>query len=311
MPLGFGLATSHPVYLFIPVETWDVMYQRVAGHVTKPKQAEAETLAILEGYRVRIDAAFETLRTQLAAYKPDVLIIVSDDQGEVFDNKAAMPSIGLFMGQEAAGVDALSHRLRGDAGEPAWVHLCGHPELAEYLAEGLVQRGFDITSVRDLGSLRKEGRGLGHGFVRIAPKLVPDLDIPVIPLFLNCYFPPLPTAERCLRLGDALREILEERPERVAICGSGGLSHDPGGPRAGWIDEPLDNFVLQALAAGKPERLSSLYLVDSDTMRGGTGEIRNWLVAAGGMGARKATVVDYIPAYRAVCGLGFAYWPSP
>ncbi|HLY67732.1 MAG TPA: extradiol ring-cleavage dioxygenase, partial [Chloroflexota bacterium] len=66
---------------------------------------------------------------------------------------------------------------------------------------------------------------------------------------------------------------------------------------------------LKNLASGTPEKLTGLYTVDSDTMRGGTGEIRNWLVVAGAMGNHAAQVVDYIPAYHAVTGLGFAYWP--
>ena len=119
----------------------------------------------------------------------------------------------------------------------------------------------------------------------------------------------LPTARRCYDLGRTLREILDERPERVAIYGSGGLSHDPVGPRAGWIDQPLDRFLLQALADGKPEKLLGLYTFDSDTVRSGTGEIRNWITVAGALHDRRATIVDYIPAYHAVTGLGFAAWP--
>ena len=78
---------------------------------------------------------------------------------------------------------------------------------------------------------------------------------------------------------------------------------------AGWVDRPLDHAVLTAFEAGQPERLAGLYAVDSETMRGGTGEIRNWLVVGGAMGDRRAVTVDYIPAHHAVTGLGFAYWP--
>ena len=95
----------------------------------------------------------------------------------------------------------------------------------------------------------------------------------------------------------------------MAILGSGGLSHDPRGPRAGWVDEPLDRWVLERLERGEGEALQHLFTFDSDTLRGGTGEIRSWIVVAGAFPAAGATVVDYLPARHAVTGLGFAYWP--
>ena len=84
---------------------------------------------------------------------------------------------------------------------------------------------------------------------------MPDLEIPVVIVFLNAYSPPLPSARRCYELGLAIRELLDERTERVAIYGSGGLSHDPNGPRAGWIDEPFDRWVLDRIAWGNWRRV--------------------------------------------------------
>ena len=92
------------------------------------------------------------------------------------------------------------------------------------------------------------------------------------------------------------------------MLGSGGLSHDPLGPRAGWVDEPLDRWVLERLASGEGARLKDLFTFDSDTLRSGTGEIRSWIAVAGAFDGTKATIVDYIPARHAVTGLGFAYW---
>ena len=91
---------------------------------------------------------------------------------------------------------------------------------------------------------------------------------------------------------------------------SGGLSHDPRGPRAGWIDTPLDRWVLEQLRLGNGEALCQLFEFDSDTLRSGTGEIRSWIVVAGAGSATPATIVDYIPAHHAVTGLGFAYWAA-
>ena len=143
--------------------------------------------------------------------------------------------------------------------------------------------------------------------------LVPGFDVPVVILYTNTYQPPSLTAQRCFDLGRAIARVFKNDPRRIAIYGSGGLSHDPGGPRSGWVDEPLDRWFLDKLQSGEAEDVAALYGFDSLTMRGGTGEIRAWIVVAGAMhemGAR-AQVVDYIPAHHAVCGLGWAYWPVP
>jgi len=306
MPIGLGLASSHAPNMFLPPEQWPVRYRQLTARVPQPPEAEQETPEVLRDYSRRIEEAFFELQRRVREYRADALIMVSDDQGEVFDRQACMPSLAMHLGAEAEG--SMGFDFLGKDAPAQRVRLKGHPEMAKFVAQGLVDRGFDLTCVRELRALGKPERGLSHGFTRTAPKLMPDLDIPVLLVFLNCYFPPLPSARRCLELGRVIRELLDGRTERVAIFGSGGLSHDPMGSRAGWIDRPLDQFFLDSLAAGKPERMLGLYTFDSDTIRGGTGEIRNWLVVAGAMGDRKATIVDYIPVHHAVTGLGFAFW---
>lgn len=306
MPIGLGLASSHAPNMFLPAEKWAVRYRQLTQNVPQPPEAERETLEVLQEYEKRIQTAFSELERRLAAYRADTLIMVADDQHEVFDRRVCMPSLAMHLGAEAEG--GMGFDFLGEDAPTGRIRLKGNPELSEFLAQGLVDRYFDLTCVRDLKAMGNPDKGLSHGFTRTAPKLMPKLDIPVILVFLNCYYPPLPPAKRCFELGRVLRELLDERVERVAIYGSGGLSHDPQGPRAGWIDQPLDNFFLNSLASGKPEQTLNLFTFDSDTVRGGTGEIRNWLVVAGAMADRKATIVDYIPAHHAVTGLGFAYW---
>lgn len=308
MPIGLGLASSHAPNMFVPPDKWERRYQQRTKGKPRPLEVEAETQQVIESYVQRIEDGFLKLSERLSAYRPDLLIMVSDDQGEVFDERSCSPTIALFCGKEASGTKGL-HFLGPDFPDPP-IHLKGNPELGEYLAQGLVDEGFDITCVRELRPIGNPQRGLSHGFTRTAPKLMPALDIPVLLVFLNCYYPPLPSAKRCIELGGAISRLFSSRPERVAIYGSGGLSHDVTGPRAGWIDQALDKSVLAAFAAGNPEKLAGLYTVDSDTLRSGTGEIRNWIVAAAAMGNNKATVVDYIPAYHAITGLGFAYWAA-
>lgn len=305
MPIGLGLACSHAPNVFIAPDKWDVRYKAAIDDVPQPSAVQRETPELRRAYGQRIEAAFDVLKARLEAYKPDALIMVSDDHSEVYDKDACMPQIGVFTGEWAEGNYRL--KLPNDEGAQAVVRLTTHRELATTIANGLVDMDFDIAVSHQFKPAGSPG-GLGHGFTRPAPKVMPKLDIPVVIIMLNCYYEPMPTARRCLALGRALTELLADRKERIAIFGTGGLSHDPRGPRAGWIDEPLDRAVLGALAAGKPDKLSSLYQINSDTYHGGTGEIRAWLVPAGAMGNTKAEIIDYMPIHHVVTGVAFASW---
>jgi protocatechuate 4,5-dioxygenase beta chain len=86
------------------------------------------------------------------------------------------------------------------------------------------------------------------------------------------------------------------------------MSHCPVGPRAGWVDEPLDRWVLEQIETGRGEQLQNLFTFDSDTMRSGTGELRSWITVAGAFEGKRGEVLDYMPAIHAVTGLGFAAW---
>ncbi|MSQ50634.1 MAG: hypothetical protein EXR28_01970 [Betaproteobacteria bacterium] len=309
MPVGLGLACSHSPNVFIPPEEWENRYKRAVLDVPQPLAAALETLEVRRAYAARIDTAFLILQKKLTDYKPDILIMVTDDHNEMYDENLCQPSIAMFLGDTGSGVLTLKVPGEDPTGLPRVQVKCDR-EFSEFIARGLVQRDFDIAVTRtaETKSLGPRNRGMGHGFTRTAPKIMPALDIPTVLIWLNCYFEPLPTARRCLALGKALADICAKRPERIAIFGTGGLSHDPRGPRAGWVDEPLDRSILGALADGEPERLSSLYTFDSDTFHGGTGEVRNWLVVGGAMGDCKATVVDYMAVHHIITGVAFAYW---
>jgi protocatechuate 4,5-dioxygenase beta chain len=260
----------------------------------------------LESYVQRINAGFATLKEQLEKAKLDALFVIGDDQGELFSD-AFNPPFALFVGDKSSG--STSSRYAGQKIEDNHITLNNHNELAKRVLHGLMERGFDIAYMKKLQPLGRPAGGLGHAVVRVAKMMgTHETGLPTIPFLVNGYHPPQPTAERCYKLGEALREIFENRPERVGIYGSGGLSHCPRGPRAGWVDEPLDRWVLERIERGEGEKLKHLFTFDSDTLRSGTGEIRGWIATAGAFHGRKGTIVDYIPARHAVTGLGFAYW---
>jgi len=306
--LGLGLAFSHAPAMFCTAELWPVAYATIpqAMRESQPPSAKLETMEVIRGYIERIQRAYATLGTQIQSYRPDALIFIGDDQEDMFDVRNS-PALCIFTGEKVWGTSA--PRYMKVPPEAARVEIPVHAVLAQHLRTGLIHRGFDAAS---LGAMPSAGphpeRGVSHMLALPYPRLVPALDIPVIPFFINAYYPPQPSAARCWDLGVAIADILRDRPERVAICASGGMSHDPQGPRAGWIDEPLDRWVLERIASNRGAQLKNLFTFDSDTLRGGTGELRSWISAAGAC-QWPATVVDYVPAHHVKAGLGFAYWP--
>lgn len=306
MPLGLGLATSHAPAMFIGPERWPDIHKILVRDNPQPLAIADETEEVIARYVERIKKGFTTLEETLVSYRPDAVILVGDDQNEVF-SKAIEPQMAVFLGDEVSGTTSL--RLLDEPLTENHIKLRCRADLAAHLIEGLVQGGFDVCPMYELQAMSRPEGGLGHAFTRPSRALkLDEHDIPVVPFFLNAYHPPLPTAQRCYELGLAIRDLLEERPERVAILGSGGLSHDPLGPRAGWIDEELDRWILATIEAGRSRELTRLYTLGSDTFHGGTGEVRSWIVVAAAFEGTRGTVVDYLPAYHAVTGLGFAYW---
>lgn len=307
MSLGLGFASSHAPSMYLPAEKWPLFYEKLILGLPQPPSAQLETLEVIESYLARINKAHDILHEQLLSYKPDVLIVVGDDQGEVFSD-ALVPNMAIYLGETIAGttnVPALGEPLHENH-----VQFRCDPELADYLLHGLTDLGFDIAYMKKFVPMGRPEAGLGHAFTRPGKAVLKGLDIPIVPFFLSAYHPPLASARRCFELGRAIRRLSDKYGKRVAIYGTGGLTHDPRGPRAGWIDEPLDRWILQQIGSGNNEALTNLFTFDSDTLRGGSGEIRSWITVAGAFADTPATVIDYFPAHHAVTGIGFACWKS-
>lgn len=302
--LTLGIGSSHAPVMLLPVEIWPKLYELMRGDVRQPKSAEVENNQTNTAAKMRIESSLARLREVLRAAEPDVLIIVGDDQREVF-GAAFNPTLAVYCGGEVSG-RTMPNFIEG--GGDQRVDLKCASEFAHALAGGLIEAGFDPAVMTELAPLTRP-EGIGHAFTRPGHFLgIADMGIPIVPVFLNAYHPPLPSGQRCYDLGAAIGLIADARPEKVALLGSGGLSHDPNGPRAGWIDKDLDTWLLRKISEGSGEELATLFSFDSDTFHGGTGEIRSWITVAGAFGSTPAEVVDYIPLHHAVTGLGFAYW---
>jgi Catalytic LigB subunit of aromatic ring-opening dioxygenase len=308
--LGFGMACSHAAGLFRPPEVWAQHLQRVdAGIIAQfpTAQAEAESLPVAQDLYRRVHAAYAQLRERLTAYRPDVLIMIGDDQGDMFD-MSNNPAICVYTGS-----DPIWGRSPYDWDKPPIerrkVVFENHVELSRVLLKGLIKRGFDVANSEKFVPLGKPDMGVSHMVARVVPEVDATGKLPIICVYINEYFPPLPTAKRCAQLGVAIAEVLADRPERVAVCASGGLSHYPTQSNRGYIDLALDQWILERLVKNDVAALQNLFTFDSDNLRSGTGEIRAWISAAAALN-RPATIIDYMPIHSAFTGSGFAYWPQ-
>lgn len=242
----------------------------------------------------------------------DALIVVGDDQyGEVFE-RSNVPAIYIYCGDEVLNKqlgrrpelpEVAQMGLGGAAGLTDRRYPTAGP-LARHLVGELVRDGFDIAR----GDHLPPGKGIGHAFGFVINRLLPHRDLPLVPVLLNCYFPPnQPTPQRCWELGRALAGAVQSFGEdtRVGVMASGGLSHFV-------VDEEIDRQVLELLDSGRPEDLVKL---PEHRLNSGTSEIRNWIVAAAALGDMPMIWKEYAPCYRSKAGTGlgaaFALWGDP
>ncbi|MGE5539487.1 MAG: hypothetical protein ACM30I_12785 [Gemmatimonas sp.] len=293
-----GLAAmSHGPQLLTPPEKWPELPGRTKPpFFPKADIAKELTADAMKAHSARCDAAIELLRRKIDEWNPDTLIVVGDDQEEniLEDNT---PPFTIFIGDEADAT--LHYRYFGTDRAGQVTRYKADGDLARDLLARIMDQGFDPAWSKKT----RYDEGLGHAFGRVMRRLVPGGNRAILPVMVNTYYPPAPSAKRCFEFGAALGHALAASPvaRRVAIVASGGLSHTK-------IDEALDQAFIAAL-----ERHDAAYLTSmpSDKLVAGTSEIRNWIVAAGAAGAA-GKMVDYVPCYRTKdgvgCAMGFAYW---
>jgi hypothetical protein len=310
--IGLGLACSHAAGLFRPPEVWQEHLKRAAPGVIERYPAAQQELASLERCQElhrRIHACFAQQRAQIAAYKPDAIILIGDDQADMF-NLSNNPAIAIYTGAEPMW-GRTGYEWDKPTEQRSKVVVQNHVELSQYLLRSLVKKNFDVANMARFQPAGRDGHGLSHMAARIAPELDPSGTIPVICVFLNEYFAPMPSGERCAQLGRAIAEAFADRPERIAICASGGLSHYPSAKdfNRGDIDVPLDTWVLERIQRNDVAALEHLFSFDSQALRSGTGEIRAWISVAAAMN-RPGTVLDYMTVFSTFTGAGFVSWPE-
>ncbi len=268
--------------------------------------------------------AIARLTTDIASARLDVLVVVGDDQLELF-SFANMPALAIFYGERITSglwtsrfatyqrqgqppAAPLSQRLQHAVAEGYTMDVhrefASAPSFARELLASLIDQGFDVAGSGEIPPA-DESIGLGHAYGAIVTQIMGERPIPIVPTFVNTYFPPnQPTPSRCYDLGLALHQAIETSPTdlRVGIVASGGLSHFV-------TDERLDRQLLTALRAGSEEQLRA---IPPKLLNAGSSEIRNWIAVAAASKHLKLVWDEYIPVYRTPagtgCGLGFACW---
>jgi hypothetical protein len=255
-------------------------------------------------------ASLDRIAADIAAAKPDVVIIVTDDEGELF-HAANRPAIAIYHGDEI-----VTHPRDIAEGAPDYVHTMTRryamdqvhrfPAMGDFayeLIERMVARHIDVGTAASVEDPEKAGFGHGVGFV--ITRLFGERKIPVIPILLNTYFPPnAPPAARCHDIGRVLRAAIEESPRdvRVAVIASGGLSHFT-------VDEALDRRVIAGLCDNQPEKLRTIPM---EALNSGSSEIRNWITLGGVIEGMTNRWIEYQPLYRTPAGTGigvaFGVW---
>jgi 2,3-dihydroxyphenylpropionate 1,2-dioxygenase len=137
---------------------------------------------------------------------------------------------------------------------------------------------------------------LGHTFAVPFEYLLEDRQIPIVPFHTNVYMPPLPSTKRCAALGRKIVELLEGRPERVAILASGGMSHYPGTSKYSDPDFDFDWWLIGELEKGNVNALLDLTVEQLDET--GNTELLSWCTLLGAIGPRPGELLQYTPTWH-------------
>ncbi len=226
-----------------------------------------------EDYWKPLFAGYEFSRGWLREQRPDVIFLVYNDHASAFSLEM-IPTFAIGTGERFQPAD------EGWGPRPV-PQVVGHPELASHVAQSVIQQDFDLTIVNRMD--------VDHGLtvpLSLMCGQVPAWPCPVIPFAVNVVQYPVPSGRRCLALGQAIRRAVEsfDADLNVQIWGTGGMSHQLQGPRAGLINREWDNRFLDRLI-DDPVGLAQVPHIEYVREAGSEGiELVMWLIARGAMG---------------------------
>src|ERR1043165_4759860 len=223
-------------------------------------------------YWQRVFSGFEKAKKWIADVRPDVVIAVYNDHASAFSVEL-IPTFAIGCAAEFPPAD------EGWGPRPVPV-VKGHPELASHIATSAILDGFDLTIAN-----RME---VDHGLtvpLNLAFGSPAEWPCPVIPVAVNVVQYPPPTGKRCFDLGRAIRKAVKSYPEdlRVIVFGTGGMSHQISGPRAGLINSKFDKAFLDGLTKN-PKALAAMPHIEYMREAGAEGiELVMWHVMRGAL----------------------------
>ena len=226
-------------------------------------------------------AGFEQMREKLEAAQPDVLIVVA---AEHFAN--------FFMNNMPAYCMGMADSYEGPIEDEEWLAIRrrtipGNVDLSARIIRSMLPR-FDLAYAQEWK--------FDHGIMVPLHFLTPAYDLPIIPVNINCQGPPLTPLARAYDFGRELRKACDSQPERIAVIGTGGISHWPATPNSGVINEPWDRDFLDRFLNNNREEL--IAYSDEETFRdAGQGgfEIRTFITIAGLTEGATGDLLFYAP----------------
>lgn len=215
---------------------------------------------------------YEPSRQWMKDHRPDVIFLVYNDHATAFSLEM-IPTFAIGCAAQFVPAD------EGWGARPVPL-VVGHPELASHIAQSVIQQDFDLTIVNKMDV--DHGLTVPLSLMCGQPEAWP---CPVIPFAVNVVQYPVPSGRRCFELGRAIRRAVEsyDEPLNVQIWGTGGMSHQLQGQRAGLINREFDNAYLDRLISD-PEGLAQMPHIDYVREAGSEGiELVMWLIARGAM----------------------------
>jgi protocatechuate 4,5-dioxygenase, beta chain len=246
-----------------------------------------------DAYFGPIFAGYDWTRAWEQAEKPDVVILVYNDHASAFDMKI-IPTFAIGCGERYTPAD--------EGWGPRKVpDVIGHPDLAWHIAQSLILDEFDMTIINEMD--------VDHGLTVPLSMMFGDVaewPCKVVPLAVNVVTYPPPSGNRCWALGEAIRRAVESFDEdlNVQIWGTGGMSHQLQGPRAGLINKSWDNAFLDKLTAD-PQALRHMPHIEYLREAGSEGiELVMWLIMRGALGAEAEELHRFyhVPASNTAVG---------
>ncbi|KAF0101663.1 MAG: 2 3-dihydroxyphenylpropionate 1 2-dioxygenase [Rhodospirillaceae bacterium] len=255
------------------------------GITGRAERADTQTRQALEG-------AFRRMGDDIRATGPDALVVIAAEHfANFFMNNMPAFAIGMADSYEGPIEDEAFLRIRRTT-------VPGNRDLSRRLIEQVMQT-VDVAYAEEWK--------FDHGISVPLHFLTPDYDLPIVPANINCQGPPLAPLARAWAFGEALRRAADAVPERIALIGTGGLSHWPATPDSGKINQEWDREFLRRWSANDREALLSY--TDAEIYReAGQGgfEIRTFIAAAAAAGGARGTVdfCEPVPIFAVSCTLG-------